>query len=425
MDKVMEILKQIEGISSKIDKERILRDNIDNELLKKTLEYALNPYKIYGIGTTSIGAKKGCINVEHMFDDIFSLLDYLAVTNTSNYTKDVVNHFLNCKTPERKEWYTRIILKKLRIGATEGTINKVFPNLIPVFEVQLAKSWHEHCHKVKGDIIITTKLDGVRCAIIKEKGEVKFISRQGQRFTGLTHLEKEAKMLPDNFVFDGELLAKNHDNLSAKDLYRLTMKMVSKDGEKDDVEFHMFDMLSLEDFNNGKSKNCCETRKNSITEHLRIIGSKWIKDVPVLYHGDDYSMVKTLLDEALAKGVEGVMVNLAKSVYQCKRTDTLLKAKAVQSCDIEIVGFEEGEGKYKGTLGSLVVDYKGNREVGVGSGLSDADRAFIWLNRENLIGTIVEVEFTEETNNQNNEKVSMRFPRFLRLRPDKIEPSYN
>jgi DNA ligase-1 len=289
----------------------------------------------------------------------------------------------------------------------------------------LAKSWHEHCHKVKGNIIVTTKLDGIRCAIVKENGVIKFISRQGQRFLDLTQLEKEAKLLPDNCVFDGELLSRNYNNLSSKDLYRLTMKMVSKDGEKTDIEFHMFDILSLEDFNNGKSRNCCETRKNSISEIVRIIGSKWIKEVPVLYHGDDYSMVKTLLDEALAKGVEGVMVNLAKSVYQCKRTDTLLKAKQVQSCDIEIVGFEEGDGKYKGTLGALVVDYKGNREVGVGSGLSDSDRAFIWANRENLIGTIVEVEYTEETNNQNNDLVSMRFPRFLRLRPDKIEPSYN
>jgi hypothetical protein len=115
MREIFQILKQIEGTPSKIDKEGILRDNVDNELLKNTLEYALNPYKIYGIGKKSIGARKGCIEIEHMFSNIFDLLDYLEKSNTSNYTKDVVNFFLENRTPEEREWYSRIILKNMRI----------------------------------------------------------------------------------------------------------------------------------------------------------------------------------------------------------------------------------------------------------------------------------------------------------------------
>ena len=69
------------------------------------------------------------------------------------------------------------------------------------------------------------------------------------------------------------------------------------------------------------------------------------------------------------------MLNINNAPYECKRTKNLLKLKKMQTCDLEIIGFEEGDGRLKGTLGKVIVDYKGN-EVGVGSGYSDADREY-------------------------------------------------
>ena len=117
------------------------------------------------------------------------------------------------------------------------------------------------------------------------------------------------------------------------------------------------------------------------------------------------------------------MINEAESLYQFKRTDKLLKVKLMFSCDLKVIGYEEGSGRNEGVLGALVVDYK-NYKLKVGSGYTDSLRAKIWYNKENAIGKIIEVQYFEETGNQAGGK-SLRFPVFLRFRSDKTEPSYN
>ncbi len=105
---------------------------------------------------------------------------------------------------------------------------------------------------------------------------------------------------------------------------------------------------------------------------------------------------------------EVVMLNLLDATYQFTRTNQLLKVKVMNDCDLRIVGVEGGKGKFAGTLGSLVVDDKGN-PVGVGSGLSDADGAVIWTDPEAYIGWVAAIPYFEETNDA-DDKRSIRFP---------------
>ena len=95
----------------------------------------------------------------------------------------------------------------------------------------------------------------------------------------------------------------------------------------------------------------------------------------------------------------------------------------MQSADLKIIGFEEGTGKNRNTLGAIIVDYKGNK-VKVGSGFSDIDRDYIWNNQKELVDKIVEVQYFEETTNKKDNNISLRFPVYLRLRSDKNEISY-
>ena len=117
------------------------------------------------------------------------------------------------------------------------------------------------------------------------------------------------------------------------------------------------------------------------------------------------------------------MLNIANDPYECKRSSAILKIKVMDSCDLKVIGFEEGQGKYTGTLGRLNVDYKGYT-CGVGTGLSDEDRKEIWNNQDKYLGTIVQVNNFGESENQDG-GVSLRFPVFKGFRPDKTEPSYN
>ena len=94
----------------------------------------------------------------------------------------------------------------------------------------------------------------------------------------------------------------------------------------------------------------------------------------------------------------------------------------MNSCDLKIIGFEEGEGKYKGVLGNLICDYKGY-QLGVGSGFDDGQRKEIWNNQEKYLNRIAEIQYFEETYNDKG-GLSLRFPVFKCIRELGKEVSY-
>jgi DNA ligase-1 len=108
--------------------------------------------------------------------------------------------------------------------------------------------------------------------------------------------------------------------------------------------------------------------------------------------------------------------------YYCKRHNYLLKSKLFNNADLEVVGYEAGEGKYVGMLGAFIVQYKDNT-VKVGSGLSDDQRKQFWDIKEDLIGRVIEVKYKEVTKDKTTNKESLQFPIFIALREEGKEPS--
>jgi DNA ligase-1 len=145
--------------------------------------------------------------------------------------------------------------------------------------------------------------------------------------------------------------------------------------------------------------------------------------LPTLYVGCDTSKITEILEEQVAKGEEGIMINDYHAPYEFKRTNSLLKVKKMQTLDLEIIDFEEGEGRLAGTLGAILVRYKNGNVVKVGSGFSDELRASIWANRLLYLGVICEVQYFEETTNADGGE-SLRFPIFKDFRHDKLEADY-
>lgn len=424
MEKILEIVNQIAATSGRNEKEAILDNNRGNPLLRTILQMVYNPYVLTGISTKKI-SKKVKIPVSVEFKDVPEFLTYFD-TNFTGTDQDIANvqNFISKFLPDIQELLKQIVTKSLKIGATDGTANKVFgTGFIPSFDVMLAKKYFEKEHKVKGKFILTEKLDGIRCILIKENGTVKMFSRQGQPHEGFVGIEAEAMNLPDGIVLDGEFILVNENGLNSADLYRETVKVARKDGEKRNIVFHVFDMMNVEDFRIGVSNVKCIDRKISLGLMLAIEGAKFIKEVPMLYYGDDKEVIPALLDKVIGEGSEGLMLNLADAPYECKRSGNILKIKRMQTVDLRVIGFEEGTGKYVGKLGRMNVGYKGF-ECGVGSGFTDADRTEIWNNQDSYVGKIAEIQYFEESSNQNG-GVSLRFPVFKCWRDDKTEPSYN
>lgn len=430
MNSVSKIINQIKSTSSRNEKEEILKQNQDNELLKDIFKFVFNPYIVTGISKKKM-SKKIIKKISSsrpsvpFIGDIQEMMDYLKENNTGkNLDILVIQNFIKLAPKELQELYTQIATKSLKIGITAKTLNKIYgKGFIPEFNVMLANKYFDRVDKVKGEFIITTKLDGGRSVIIKDNNKIKVFTRQGQPIEDLVEIEEEAKLLPNNMVYDGELLLRNDKRLKSKDLYRATMKETRKDGVKKNLIFNCFDILPLENFQNGICKKPCKDRKKELHEMMEQLKLKHIIEVPILYIGKDKDIVLELLEKARSNDEEGVMVNISNAPYKCTKGNNLLKVKVMQSADLKIIGFEKGDGKFSNTLGKIIVDYKGYK-VGSGSGFTDEEREYIWNNQDKLLGRIAEIQYFEETENQKG-GISIRFPVFKSIREEGKEVSYD
>ena len=425
MEELFKILKEIEDTSSRNKKEAILEANKENETLQKIFQYALNPYYIYGIGKKSLDAKD--INlVTNKFKTIFDLLDYLRVNNGgSNGAITETLSFLTTVSPVLRDWYKRIILKDLRIGVTEKTVNKIWKDLIPEFNVQLGSKYEEKY--INGDFLVMQKLDGSRLVAIKRNNSITFLSRQGKIIEGLIDIEKELIKMPvNNVVFDGEIIAINNEGLGSADLFRKTMELSRLKGIKQGLEYHIFDLIPVDEFEKGISKETTLQRKNKLVDLFK---EKYvfIKQVPILYAGNNTKQISTIQNYAISKDWEGLMVQLCDSKYECKRVKTLLKVKKFHVADCRVINLFEGDGKYKNMLGGIDIQFicdEGETWVcQCGSGFSDEERINYWNNPKLLLNKIVEIGYFEISTNANGSK-GLRFPTWKGIiRDDKDELS--
>jgi DNA ligase-1 len=420
--KAKEIIEKIANTSSRTEKENLLKEYKNEGLFKDILHFVFNPYILTGISKKKI-EKKFIItpNTEITIEDI---IEYLSTNNTGR-DNDIqfVQSFIYGQPKEMQDIYKKIITKDLPIGIGADSINKIYGNgFIPTFDVMLAKKFDEHKEKIKGNFVITKKLDGNRIVLVKDKGIIKSFTRQGNQYEGLEEIESDfTDILLDNIVFDGELIADTEG--STHEIYaETTSKARSKGSNKTGLLFHIFDVLSLGEFQSGQSILNSVDRKNMLSQIFKDNDLPHCREVKPLYIGNDFKQIDILLKYALEQGWEGLMVNLDRP-YVCKRTDSILKVKVMSTCDLRVIGFEEGSGRNESKLGALLVNYKGY-SVGVGSGFTDADRDYIWQNQDKYLGKIVEIQYFEESKNQDG-GISLRFPVFLKLRNDKTEESYN
>lgn len=423
-------VKEITASNSRLHKQAVLQKYKDDEVIKKYLQIAFDPYRVYGLSTKKL--HKEVEGVTGFLDDlvVFNLFEYLEEYNTGT-TAEIVEcqlalDYMASRDFECAELLEKLICKDLSIGCDAKTINKEIPDCIRTFSVQLANKYFDKPQIVEGKkFAITTKIDGGRIIALKENGQVSFYTRAGQKYEGLVDLEDEmSRLMPDNTCLDGEITLLDRGSLSSKEAYKETMKRVrTKDPAKHGIKMLVFDYMNVSEFKNQYCKYDYSTRRAGVKLLFHQSDFKYFELLPILYVGTDTSMITTLLDEQVAAGEEGIMINLYDAPYEFKRTNSLLKVKKMQTLDLEIIGFEEGTGRLAGTLGAVLVRYKDGNVVKVGSGFSDEMRNMIWDHQDKCLGAICEVQYFEETTNADGGK-SLRFPIFKDFRPDKTEADF-
>lgn len=417
---LIEKLRNTNSINAKIE---ILNNNKNNKVLQQVLEYTYNPHKKFKITNKTFKETKEASN----YDDFLQLLNCLIENNINNNYRNEVNSFLREADEELLDLYKGMLLKDLKIGVNINTINKIWNGLINTSNTgvtikPMLASKFDFNKPLKEDVYITEKIDGIRCLVIC-KQKIELYTRQGKQIEGCNELKKHIQDFLEannmkNVVLDGELIAKNCEY---KNVYKETIKRVkNKNNNKKDIQFICFDILDEKDY----CLNICsfeyEHRRNFL-DTLKT--NEFVQILPTIYKGKDINQITKLLENYRQKGAEGLMANLSSGLYEYKRSKNILKIKVMQTIDLRVIDYIEGENKLKGKLGALVVDFKG-KQVGVGSGYTDEERTLFWNNREDLLNKIIEISFFEITKDKDG-KESLRFPVFLRLRDDKTKISYN
>lgn len=430
-------IEEITSSNSKLFKMDVLRKYDNNEVIKKYLNFLFDPYKTTGISEKKIN-KNSSVNLfvsetsrAVNSTSVFDLLECILKNNTgSDWLLGEIKYFKSIIPEEYKDLIPlldKVITKNIQLGVDAKTINKVFPNLIPTFNIQLANKYFDNPSFVNNkEFAITTKIDGGRIIAIRDDEGVSFYTRAGQKYEDLVDLELDMiNFVPKGTVLDGEITLLDKGNLTSKDQYKQTMKITRKDGEKHGVKMLVFDMLPIEDFKNQSSTIPYRERRRRLEKIFENSDCRptFLEVLPILYEGNDTSKIQEWLDYNTSNGEEGVMINILDAPYHFSRTNDLLKVKKFQSCDLRVIGFEEGTNKNANSLGAFICEFKDNNVVKVGSGLTDEQRAHIWKNREDFLNTIIEVSYFEETTNSNGGK-GLRFPTFKDFRFDKSEPNY-
>ena len=418
IERVKEIFDQLQATNSKLEKQRIIRENKDNMQFTDTLVFLLSPYILTGISTKKIDKKvKPWIYTN---DYLWSSVKSYLLSHNTGTDDDIayIQDFIYYQPEDMRDFYKGLITKNIKLGCDAKIVNDVIPNLIPAFSVQLGTP-REKCKIKTGEwFSLSQKLNGNRCVFVNGK----MMSRQGKEFTGLDHILSDIKKIVDNgIVLDGELVGKNEEGLSdSANFQKSTGIANSKDADKTSLKYVVFDTLPLGEFQQGKSEYTYKIRRQLLLQLKEMIEKHNLQNIEVVqmfYEGTDQTEIDKWLDYCKEHDYEGCMVNL-DSPYECKRVKSLQKVKAFKDIDLRCISVNEATiGKYKGTLGSVTCKYK-NGTVDVGSGFSDEQRDYYFNNPNEIVGKIVTVKYKEATTNKNGGE-SLQFPVFVTVRFDK------
>ena len=441
MTSAASIINELANTPSRNDKLALIKAYSNEAEFKAIMQFIYNPYLKTGISKAKLrkAYEMQLPNNMPVFTTM-QMIEYFKDHTTGSstdlmYVSAYINQFEE-GTIDR--WLAEaIVTQDLKIGVSSTSLNAVYGrDFIPKTGCMLGTRFDD-VRNVAWPCIVTEKLDGIRRILIKENGVVRCFSRSGHEDTGMVEIVEEAKFLPDNYVYDGELIAAGafKNNIATR---QATSSIANSAGRKKNLIFYMFDMIPVEQFYFGISSENAAQRKLRLAATMddqnstymldednwagRVVNLRCsenveidmphIKAIPILGIASSFNDVQPIVESIWAQHGEGVMLNVATGRYEIKRSKQLLKVKYIGEEVLPVVDFIEGNGKYADMLGAIVVMYSGSR-VGVGSGFTDYQRQEIWENQDYYRGQYAEIDTFGESQNQLGE-ISLNCPIFKR-----------
>jgi len=250
--------------------------------------------------------------------------------------------------------------------------------------IQLATQFRE-----KIDIkqyYVSEKLDGIRGYWDGNK----LISKRGTPFTAPSWFTKGFPAEP----LDGELWVGRQQFEKVSGIVR------TQDDNNQDwklVKFMLFDLPNSKAPFSQRVQQMEKLVKESPNPYLGVIEQKKINSIKAL---------QTLLDFTVKNKGEGLMLHHEDALYRVKRNQDLMKLKKFEDAEAKVLAYLPGKGKYKGMLGSILVETEKGVKFKIGSGFSDEERK-----NPPAIGSTITYKFTGKTING-----IPKFASFMRIR---------
>lgn len=411
---ILQILQKLSEHNARIDKEKILRSNEDNVLLREVFRLAYNPHIRFFIQQIP--------EYQHTSDDL-SLDQVLNAIETNfagreitgNSARTALRVYLSNLPLEDARVVEMVIGKDLRCGVTGTTANKIWKDLIPEMKVMLADS---DISRIKYPAVAQPKLDGLRAHITLNNGfcliqtrNGKIIDDKGFFYPYLADLMKIGE------TWDGEIVCVRPytDTFASRQesngILNKAIRGTISEEEISRMRFNTWDII-LEKVPYSERLQIIKERFDSLTYDSTVA-------FPIL--GEivhNYDEVVMLYNAAIKRGEEGLVVKNLNSFWKGTRSKDLCKIKEILDCDLIITGWEEGTGRNAGRLGNLIGETSdGKLRAGVGTGFSDKDRDE--LIPENTIGKIMAVQYNQVIRDKSSDTYSLFLPRFVEIRDDK------
>lgn len=408
---ILNILEELAADNSKLAKIAILKREYNNELLKKVIVAALNPYVTYYIKKIPVITEK--LKIQSLEWAIEQLDELSARLVTGQTGVDHLTFVLSSLSEDDHEVISRIIERDLKCGV-DTSPNKVWEGLIPTFDVMLS---HKDCSGIKYPAYAQTKMDGARAHVHFSGGKATAWSRSGKEYQLLNMLyQSSVVLMDDGETWDGELLFTDENGkiLDRKTSNGLANKAIKGTLSQEEATRVIFVSWDIVDFSGtvpyetrwSDLKTRLDRAVNlGIANQFRLVQSK-------LVNNEDEAL--SFYEEQIINGEEGSIEKNLAAVWQPKRTKDLGKRKAEEDCDLVIVGYKPGTGKYEGQVGSLECETSDGLLRVFVSGMNEEVRF-----NPPKIGDIITVKYNAIIDKKTGGQKSLFLPRFVCVREDK------
>ncbi len=413
------IILLLKSSASRLQKEKILTENSDDEIFRKIFQLTYNPYINFYI-------KKIPEHFTHAaaltLNETLPMLDKLIDrTFTGNHGIKYLKNILELSSSDDGKIIELIIKKDLDCGVSVATINKIWPKLIPEFKIMKC---HDSIEHIKFPAIAQPKIDSSRCVIEclnADTGDFIAYSSSGREIDIGDKFKSSVQLLMrTGEKFDGELICYENSSLTAKPLDRKTsngiiskaIKRTIADYEQDILRFIVWDIVD-------------ETSSIPYLQRLGSLAGRFFAEgVPHKISLINYKTVDTIddayqyFDEIVQQGGEGIIVKNYDNLWEGKRVKSQGKLKEEYECELRIIELVDHKKKV-GQIGAFVCQTEcGKGTFQVGSGLTDEIRSML---PSQLIDKIITVRFNQLIHNKSDESTNLYLPRFVEFRHDKLE----